>query len=181
MRFFMDLLDWLKHWKCANYSTPPKTNVMYSLDNENSVTLREKYDRVHPHFTKKRKKRGKRQGRRRWGASTHHHSGSLLPVVMVIRGFGQDYEIFYLVASALLERTSKLTCSMSVVLTPLFLGGKDSVWPAQLQHTNISTSHTCYVGTTCALVTASSIFHHYTCSLLCAANQMTEKVTLIIK
>lgn len=27
-------------------------------------------------------------------------AGSLLPVVMVIRGFGQDYEIFYLATSA---------------------------------------------------------------------------------
>lgn len=75
-----------------------------------------------PHSTKKRE-----EGRKRCGASTHHHSGSLLPVVMVIRGFGQDYEIFYLVASALLERTSKPTCSMSVILTPLVLGSKDSV------------------------------------------------------
>lgn len=32
---------------------------------------------------------------------------SLLPVVMVIRGFGQDYEIFYLATSALMQRTSK--------------------------------------------------------------------------
>lgn len=34
-------------------------------------------------------------------------AGSLLPVVMVIRGFGQDYEIFYLATSALMQRTSK--------------------------------------------------------------------------
>lgn len=34
-------------------------------------------------------------------------AGSLLPVVMVIRGFGQDYEIFYLATSAPMQRTSK--------------------------------------------------------------------------
>lgn len=38
------------------------------------------------------------------GVYTAPLSGSLLPVVMVIRGFGQDYEIFYLVASVLLGR-----------------------------------------------------------------------------
>lgn len=54
-------------------------------------------------------------------------SGSLLPVVMVIRGFGQDYEIFYLVTSALLERTSKPARSVSVSITPPVLGSKNSV------------------------------------------------------
>lgn len=60
-----------------------------------------------------RRKRGGREGGGR-GVHTSPHSGSLLPVVMVIRGFGQDYEIFYLVASALLERTSRPACSLPV-------------------------------------------------------------------
>lgn len=56
------------------------------------------------------------------GVHTPPLSGSLLPVVMVIRGFGQDYEIFYLVASALLERTSKPARSMSVSLNSSSFG-----------------------------------------------------------
>ena len=64
-----------------------------------------------------------REGKRRGGVvRTPPLSGSLLPVVMVIRGFGQDYEIFYLVTSALLERTSKPARSMSVSLTPPVFG-----------------------------------------------------------
>ena len=62
--------------------------------------------------------------------------GSLLPVVMVIRGFGQDYEIFYLVASVLLGRTSKLALSLSFSLPlalslslPLPLSLSDSLSP----------------------------------------------------
>ena len=53
--------------------------------------------------------------------------GSLLPVVMVIRGFGQDYEIFYLVASVLLGRTSKLALSLSPFSLPLALSLSPSV------------------------------------------------------
>lgn len=58
-----------------------------------------------PNSTEKREK--KREKKKEEGVHTPPLSGSLLPVVMVIRGFGQDYEIFYLVTSALLERTSK--------------------------------------------------------------------------
>lgn len=80
---------------------------------------------VDPNSTKMREKR-KEKGWRE-GVRTPPLSGSLLPVVMVIRGFGQDYEIFYLVTSALLERTSKPARSMSVSLTPPVLGSKDGV------------------------------------------------------
>lgn len=57
---------------------------------------------------KMRKKKKKKKG---GGVHTAPLSGSLLPVVMVIRGFGQDYEIFYLVASVLLGRPFRLACS----------------------------------------------------------------------
>lgn len=95
-----------------------------------------------PHSSKRRgKNEGKEKGER--GVHTPPLSGSLLPVVMVIRGFGQDYEIFYLVTSALLERTSKPARSMSVSLTPLVLGSKDSVCDLHLlQHANICTLNT---------------------------------------
>lgn len=80
-----------------------------------------------PNSSKRRgEKKGKEKGDR-GGVHTPPLSGSLLPVVMVIRGFGQDYEIFYLVTSALLERTSKPARSVSVSLTPPVLGSKDSV------------------------------------------------------
>lgn len=71
-----------------------------------------------------------KDGRRRWevwGSKQHPLSSSLLPVVMVIRGFGQDYEIFYLVASALLERTSKSALSVTVSPTPPVYGSEQSV------------------------------------------------------
>lgn len=86
------------------------------------MILRENFDSVDPNSTETREA----QGRTRWGTCTHHCSGSLLPVVMVIKGFGQDYEIFYLVASALLQKMSKPGRSTSVTLAPLVLGSGDS-------------------------------------------------------
>ena len=76
-----------------------------------------------PKFHKKEGKEKEKGG----GVHTPPLAGSLLPVVMVIRGFGQDYEIFYLVTSALLERTSKPARSLSVSLTPPVLGSGDGV------------------------------------------------------
>jgi len=64
------------------------------------------------------KKEGKEKREGGGGVHTPPLSGSLLPVVMVIRGFGQDYEIFYLVTSALLERRSKPARSVAVSPTP---------------------------------------------------------------
>lgn len=49
----------------------------------------------------------KKDGKNECGAHTPPLTDSLLLVVMVIRGFGQDYEIFYLVTSARLQRTCK--------------------------------------------------------------------------
>lgn len=141
-----------------------------------------------PHSSKRRgKNEGKEKGER--GVHTPPLSGSLLPVVMVIRGFGQDYEIFYLVTSALLERTSKPARSMSVSLTPLVLGSKDSVCDLHLlQHANICTLNTsdAYNGNkiqkkkkqarsackcSSVLVNCASILHQWAPFLFCAVNQ----------
>lgn len=64
-----------------------------------------------PNSTNNMGKNGRRGG---GGVHTPPLTGSLLPVVMVIRGFGQDYEIFYLATSALMQRTSKPARSPSV-------------------------------------------------------------------
>lgn len=99
---------------------PPKSTCRLKQCNMEG----ERTDSVDPNSTEKRDGKKKRKKGKRGGVRTPPLSGSLLPVVMVIRGFGQDYEIFYLVTSALLERTSKPARSVSVSLTPPDSGGK---------------------------------------------------------
>lgn len=101
---------------------------------------KKKSDSVDPNSAKKREKKKEKGGG--WGVHTPPLSGSLLPVVMVIRGFGQDYEIFYLVTSALLERTSKPSRSVSVSLTPSVFGKSRTVFVTYTS-TNVLTYALC--------------------------------------
>lgn len=116
-------------------SPPPKSTCRLKQCNMEG----ERTDSVDPNSTEKRDGKKKRKKGKRGGVRTPPLSGSLLPVVMVIRGFGQDYEIFYLVTSALLERTSKPARSVSVSLTPPDSRGKlgQCLWPTRLRHANI--------------------------------------------
>ena len=69
------------------------------------------------HSNKIGNENGRREGEReRERALCTPFPCSLLPVVMVITGFGKDYEIFYLVASVLQGKISKPACSPSVSL-----------------------------------------------------------------